>query len=65
MLRHAEFFHKDYFWCPRHKGTEQAYECTRAITGRQVINVIERLRQDLQLTAPNGVVIITNSKDNT
>ncbi|SHK74322.1 autotransporter strand-loop-strand O-heptosyltransferase [Selenomonas ruminantium] len=49
----TEFDHKDYFWCPRHKGTEQAYECTRAITGKQVINVIERLRQDLQLTAPN------------
>ena len=46
------FDHHDYFWCPRHKGTERQFECTRFITGRQVINTIERLRSDHYLTAP-------------
>ena len=48
----VDFDHKDYFWCPRHKGTERQFECTRAITGKQVINMIERLRRDLGLKAP-------------
>ena len=42
------FDHKDFFWCPRHKGTDRQYECTRLITGQQVINHIERLRQSLK-----------------
>lgn len=48
----VQFDHKDYFWCPRHKGTERQYECTRAITGKQVIGAIERLRADFGLIAP-------------
>ncbi len=48
----VNFDHKDYFWCPRHKGTERQFECTRAITGKQVIGAIERLRADLGLIAP-------------
>ncbi len=48
----VNFDHKDYFWCPRHKGTERQFECTRAITGKQVIGTIERLRADLGLIAP-------------
>jgi autotransporter strand-loop-strand O-heptosyltransferase len=44
--------HKDYFWCPRHKGTERQFECSRAITGKQVIGAIERLRKDLGFAAP-------------
>lgn len=36
------FDHYDFFWCPRHKGTDRAYECTRLITTEQVINVISR-----------------------
>lgn len=47
------FDHFDYFWCPRHKGTDRQYECTRLITGKQVIGHIERLRKDHNLTAPN------------
>ena len=50
----AAFDHHDYFWCPRHKGTDRQFECTRAITGRQAIRAIERLRADLRLAAPNG-----------
>ncbi len=48
----VNFDHKDYFWCPRHKGTDRQYECTRAITGKQVIRTIERLRADYGLVAP-------------
>lgn len=50
---HENFDHQDFFWCPRHKGTERQYECTRLITGKQVIGVIERLRD--QLTRENSV----------
>ena len=48
----VNFDHHDYFWCPRHKGTERQFECSRAITSKQVINTIERLRQDFKLSAP-------------
>jgi autotransporter strand-loop-strand O-heptosyltransferase len=48
----CNFDHKDYFWCPRHKGTERQFECSRAITGKQVISAIERLRKDLGFAAP-------------
>lgn len=41
-----DFDHKDFLWCPRHKGTERQYECTRLITGQQVIGHIERLIKD-------------------
>lgn len=48
----VNFDHHDYFWCPRHKGTDRQFECSRAITGKQVINTIERLRRDYNLKAP-------------
>lgn len=41
------FDHKDFFWCPRHKGTERQYECTRLITGKQVCNVLDALHVQL------------------
>ncbi len=34
-VRHR-FDHNDFLWCPRHKGTERAFECTRSITAEQV-----------------------------
>ncbi|AYN27027.1 autotransporter strand-loop-strand O-heptosyltransferase [Buttiauxella sp. 3AFRM03] len=40
-----DFDHKDFLWCPRHKGTERQYECSRAITGQQVIGHLRRLQQ--------------------
>lgn len=40
---HEKFDHQDYFWCPRHKGTDRQFECTRLITGKQVNGVIDRL----------------------
>ena len=36
----------DYEYCPRHKGTERAYECSRKISARQVIQTIDRLLDD-------------------
>ncbi len=47
------FDHYDYFWCPKFKNTDRQYECTRLITGKQVIGHIKRLMADLRLTPPN------------
>ena len=32
--------------CPRHSGTDRAYECSRKISARQVINMIDQLIDD-------------------
>lgn len=37
------FDHKDFFWCPRHKDTPRALECTRLITPAQVLSAIRRI----------------------
>lgn len=37
------FDHYDYMWCPRHKGTERQFECTRLITVDHVKSVIEKI----------------------
>ena len=34
------FDHHDFLWCPRHANTPRQFECTRLITGQQVINMI-------------------------
>lgn len=39
----VDFDHYDFLWCPRHKGTERQFECTRLITSEQVINTIKRI----------------------
>ena len=44
----VQFDHKDFFWCPRHKDTERQFECSRLITGQQVINPINHLHRQLQ-----------------
>ncbi|MBN3868648.1 autotransporter strand-loop-strand O-heptosyltransferase [Gluconobacter kondonii] len=41
-----QFEHKDFLWCPRHKGTDRQFECTRLITGAQVIHTVKRLIKD-------------------
>jgi autotransporter strand-loop-strand O-heptosyltransferase len=41
-VRHR-FDHKDYLYCPRHKGTDRQFECTRLITSTQVINALKRV----------------------
>lgn len=42
----VDFDHHDFLWCPRHKGTPRQYECTRFITGKQVINAVVRVITD-------------------
>jgi autotransporter strand-loop-strand O-heptosyltransferase len=37
------FDHKDYLYCPRHKGTPRQFECTRLITVDQVKATIQRI----------------------
>jgi autotransporter strand-loop-strand O-heptosyltransferase len=37
------FDHFDYMWCPRHKGTDRQFECTRLITVDHVKSVIEKI----------------------
>jgi len=36
------FKHDDFMWCPRHQNTPRHFECTRLITGAQVIAQIDR-----------------------
>lgn len=42
-----EFDHKDFAWCPRHAGTERQFECSRLITPRHVIRIVDILIADL------------------
>jgi autotransporter strand-loop-strand O-heptosyltransferase len=46
------FDHHDFLWCPHHKGTDRQFECTRLITGKQVIGHIDRLINDRGLRPP-------------
>ena len=39
----CDFDHFDYLWCPRHKGTNRHFECSRMITPEQVINTINHI----------------------
>ncbi|WP_158906719.1 autotransporter strand-loop-strand O-heptosyltransferase [Burkholderia sp. L27(2015)] len=41
-----EFVHDDFMWCPRHKGTERQFECSRFITPGQVKAAIQQLLAD-------------------
>ena len=36
------FKHDDFMWCPRHQDTPRHFECTRLITGANVIAHIDR-----------------------
>lgn len=39
----VDFDHSDFLWCPRNKGTDRQFECTRLISAEQVINTIKRI----------------------
>ena len=43
------FDHKDFEWCPRLKGTDRQFECSRYITPEAVNKVIDRLIADHKL----------------
>jgi len=42
----VEFDHYDPLWCPRHKGDQKHFECTKQISGLQVINTIRKVQSD-------------------
>ncbi len=39
----VDFDHYDFLWCPRHKGTNRQFECTRLISAEQVITTIKKI----------------------
>ncbi|OUJ01413.1 autotransporter strand-loop-strand O-heptosyltransferase [Acetobacter cibinongensis] len=41
------FDHHDFLWCPRHANTPRQFECTRLITGAQVIGKLKLLQAGL------------------
>lgn len=43
------FDHNDFEWCPRHKGTDRMFECSRFITPEAVYKVIDKLMADYKL----------------
>ena len=55
--RRIKWASDDFWWCPSHKGTAREYECSKTITGKQVINAIERLRRDHALEAPTPAMV--------
>ena len=38
-----DFDHFDFLWCPRHKGTDRHFECTKLISPEQVITTIRKI----------------------
>ncbi len=38
-----DFDHFDFLWCPRHKGTDRHFECTKLISAEQVITTIKKV----------------------
>ncbi len=49
----CNFDHYDFLWCPKFKNTARQFECTRLITGKQVIGHIKQLMKDHNLIEPN------------
>lgn len=49
------FVHNDFEWCPRHKGTDKQFECSRFITPEHVNKTIDRLMADFKLH-PQGKI---------
>ena len=46
------FDHFDFLWCPRHKGTERQFECSKLITSEHVTRTIDRCIVDLNGELP-------------
>ena len=38
-----DFDHHDFMWCPKHKGTQRAFECTKMISPNLVIEAVKRI----------------------
>jgi len=54
----CEFDHKDFFWCPRHKGTDQQHICSTTITPEQVIDMIKRIPKFLPKESDESIIDI-------
>ncbi|KGB22956.1 Plasmid pIB6 ORFA DNA [Acetobacter tropicalis] len=39
----VRFDHHNFLWCPRHENTPRQFECSRLITGAQVINEVKKI----------------------
>ena len=59
-----EFSHTDFMWCPVHKGTPRAYECTKAISARMVLDAIRRIPGVLGVNAGASVTTEPTDKGN-
>ena len=44
-----DFDHFDFLWCPRHKGTDRHFECTKLISAEQVITMIKKILKNKNL----------------
>lgn len=47
-----EYDHNDFEWCPRHKGTDREFECSKLIEAEQVIDTINLLIKNEGLHPP-------------
>lgn len=42
----VRFDHHNFMWCPRHENTPRQFECSRLITGKQVIDTLEKVIEE-------------------
>lgn len=54
-----QFDHKDFLWCPRHANTPRQFECSRLITGQQVVRTIQRVLKDRVLPGAERPAYVT------
>jgi autotransporter strand-loop-strand O-heptosyltransferase len=53
----------DWNWCPDHKGTARQFECSRHITGKEVINAIDEFYSNGRVSKKTVDVIVQESYD--
>jgi autotransporter strand-loop-strand O-heptosyltransferase len=53
----------DWNWCPDHKGTPRQFECSKSITGGDVISAIEEFYSNEKISKKNVDVIVQESYD--
>jgi len=53
----------DWNWCPDHKGTARQFECSRHITGKEVINSIDEFYSNGRVSKKTIDVIVQESYD--
>ena len=57
------FDHYDFLWCPRHKGDDRQFECTRLISAEQVINTIKKIPTFRPSEKPVALPDVNKPKD--